>query len=114
MLSPPAHQGPELPDALAHGELGIERGIGILKDDLHLALQAPQGLALELGQVLAVEDDASAARPDHAQHGVARGRLAAAALADERVGLSGLDRKADAVDGSNGADASPQQAAAAP
>ena len=44
---------------LAHGHAGVERGIGILEDDLDLAAQLLQALAGDPGQVFPGEDDAA-------------------------------------------------------
>ena len=42
-----------LADDLAHGHARIERGEGILKDDLHLAPAQPHGFVAQAGEIVA-------------------------------------------------------------
>src|SRR5581483_5518738 len=85
----------DLPDRHAR----IERGVGILEDDLRLLAERAQLIVVEGKQVAALETDAAGIRLDQAQHQPADGGLAAAGLADQRQRLAGIDVEADAVDG---------------
>ncbi len=51
--------GERFADDLLDRHAGIERGIRILKDDLHLAAQGPERALIHRGEIAAVEDDAS-------------------------------------------------------
>ena len=62
---------------------GIERGIGILEDDLHVAAPAAQRRRRQAPQVLAVETDRAGCRLDQAQHEPAESGLAAAGFSDD-------------------------------
>ena len=61
-------------------------------------------LALDVGDLLALELDRAAGRVEQPQQQAAGGRLAAAGLADEAERLAALDVERDAVDGVHGAD----------
>jgi len=76
----------------------VERPIGVLEDDLHLAPQGPHLPPREAEDVAAPEADRTGIGIDEAQHQPARGRFAAAALADECQRLSGREAEIDAVD----------------
>ncbi len=76
----------------------VQRRVRVLEDDLRLAPERQQRAGRQRGDVLAVEDDASAGRLDGAQHEAAGRRLAAPALAHQPERLARLDREADAVD----------------
>ena len=84
---------------LADGHPRIERGVGILKDDLRLAAEAAELLGIHRQQIAAFEADAAGVGLDQPQHQPAHRRLAAAGLADQRQRLAGLDNKTHAVDG---------------
>src|SRR5215216_7296752 len=62
--------------------------------------------AIELGQILTLEDDFAVGRLVELQDRPAGGRLAATGLADETQRLSGFDIERDAVHGLNRADLS--------
>src|SRR6185437_10602370 len=83
---------------LADRHAGVERGVGILEDDLRLAPEATQLVRIEGQQVAPVEANASRIWLDQPQHQPAHGRLAAAGLADQPQRLAALDRKANAID----------------
>ncbi len=45
-----------LADALADGQARVKRGVGVLKDDLHVAAHLLQVAAIQVKDVLAVEE----------------------------------------------------------
>ena len=78
-----------LGDDVADGHARIERGVRVLKDDLHLFAQAAQLVAAQVHDVAAVEDDlarwsAGSSRRTHA----AGGRLARTGFADQAERLA--------------------------
>src|SRR5262249_45938601 len=91
-----------LADDGADAHARVERGIGVLKDDLDVASQRAQFLAVERQHVLAVKPDLARCRLDEAEHAATGGGLAATGLADESERLARLDVKIDAVDRMDG------------
>ena len=89
---------------LAHGHARIERGVGVLEDDLHVPAQPAQRVLVEVGDLLALEAHRARGRVHQAQHQPAGGRLAAAGFADQRQRLAAGDLEADVVDGAHQAD----------
>ncbi len=83
---------------------GVQRTQRVLEDHLQPAADAAQFLAGQLGQVRAVEDDGPLGDVHQPQHGPPEGGLAAAGLADQAVGLAGLDLQGDPVHGVDVAD----------
>jgi hypothetical protein len=64
----------------SHPHAWIERGVGVLENDLHLAAQVAHLAPPQRGKIAAVEDDAAAGRFDQAQdqpseRGLARARF---------------------------------------
>ena len=92
-----------LADDVANRHAGVERRVGVLEDHLHLAPHLAQLLALQLAQVLAIEEHLAAGGAIELQDGAAGGRLAAARFADQAQGLAALDRKVQPVNGAYGA-----------
>src|SRR5919108_758423 len=86
--------GDDVPDRHA----GVERGVRVLEDDLHLAPHAPEILALQRGELLAHEAHGAGRRADELEDRVAGGRLPRAGLAHEAERLALGDLEADAVD----------------
>src|SRR4029077_5279779 len=93
-----------LADDRRHREPRIERRIGVLEDDLHVAAQSPQRLAVEAGDIGALEPDLAGTGLDQPQDAAAGRRLAAARLAHQPERLAGGDVKAHAVDGMDALD----------
>ena len=89
---------------LAHGHARIERGVGILEDDLHVPAQPAQRILAEVGDFLALEAHGARRRVHQAQHQTSGGRLAAARLADQRQRLAAGDLEAHVFDGAHEAD----------
>src|SRR5581483_5848208 len=87
-----------LRDDLADGHAGIERGVGILEDHLHLLAHADHRLAVEPGEVHALEADLAGRRLVETQHQAAERGFAAARLADQPQRLAGLDVDGHVVD----------------
>ena len=90
----------------------IQRRIGILKHDLHVAPRLAQARPRELQDVLAAKRDVARRRFDQPQDAAPGRRLAAAGFADEAEGLAFLDRERHVVDGADDG-AVPQPSAAA-
>ena len=87
-----------LADDRADRHARVERGVGILEDDLHVAAQRAQRLAVERDDALAFEPHLARGRLDEPQDAAPGGRLAAAGFADEPQRLAGADLEADTVD----------------
>ena len=99
-LSPVAHavdrqrRADDLPNPLPR----VERGIGVLEDDLQLAPHGAHAAAGERRDVLPVEDDAAVSQREEADEGAAEGRLAAAGFPDQAKCLALLNLEGDVVD----------------
>src|SRR5205807_2043413 len=85
-------------DDRADGHARVERSVGILEDDLHVAAQRAQRAAGQGGDVLAVEPDLAGGRLDQPQDAAPGGRFAATRFADEAQGLAGIDLEARPID----------------
>ena len=77
----------------------VERGEGVLKNDLHVTPHFAQRLRVHGGDVLAIESHLAIAGLDQAQDATARGGLAATGLAHHAQGFPGSNAEADAVHG---------------
>ncbi len=100
-----------LADLLADGQAPVERGERILEDHLHAGAGAPSGRLMRQRQRRAVEGDRTGIRGLEADQETARGRLAAARLADQAEGFAATDRQRDAVDRMDGAGPAEEAAA---
>ena len=69
-------------DNCAHAHPGIQRRIGILKDQLHLAPQMAQLRTRKRGQVTAVEEHAASRRLEELENQSSQRRFAGAGFAD--------------------------------
>ena len=87
----------DLPDPLAR----VQRGVGILKDHLHLTPQRPHPPPREAGDLPTLEADRARSWLQQLQHGAAERRLAAARLADQAQRLAPADGEADVIDRSH-------------
>ena len=92
----PAAQDREDAVCLEDRVVGAER---VLEDALHVAVVRLEPAAAERGDVDAVEGDRPAGHPEQPEDHLPDGRLAAAALADERHDLARSDLEADVADG---------------
>ncbi len=87
-----------LPDNVPHGHPGVEGGIGVLEDDLHLTakllqLPSPQGGHIDLIAV-PLEEDLAPSWLNQPEDRAAASRLAAAGLPDQPQGLPLFDIEA--------------------
>ena len=73
-----------------NGHARVERGVGVLEDDLHAAAQVAHGGGGG-GEGLALEDDNAGGGFDQAQQYAGDGGLAAAGFADQAERFAGLD-----------------------
>src|SRR5208282_6462279 len=87
-----------LADDVADSEARVERGVGVLEHHLELAPVGPHLAARQRIDALAVDADLARGRVEQFEDRLARGRLAAPALADEAQGLTRADVEGDAVD----------------
>ncbi len=69
----------------------VERAVGVLEDDLHVAADGPQLRGPQVGDVVAVEHDAAGRRLEQPQDRAAGRGLAAAAFADEAERFAWFD-----------------------
>jgi hypothetical protein len=100
-----------LADDVGHGHARVERAVGVLEDDLHVAPHAAQGLALELEDGLAVEADLAGGGLEQPEDRAPGGGLAAAGLAHQAEGLAAVDGEGDVVHGAHVADDAREEAA---
>ena len=75
----PQHLG----DGVVYRHTGVERGIGVLEDHLHLGAEPAERIALHVGDVRAVEADGAAGGLIQPENGAGQGGLAAARLAHQ-------------------------------
>ena len=90
-----------LADDRPHAHPRIQRGVGVLKDELHPAAQGAQLASTERGEIAALEHYAAGGRLEQAKNEAAESRFARAGLADEAQGLAAFNLQIDAVDGSD-------------
>ena len=89
----------------------VERSERVLEDDLHPATQRAHVVGIDIGELVAVEDDPAVRGRGQLDDGPAEGGLAAAGLTDERERLAAVDLEVDAVDRVDRADLAPQDPA---
>ncbi len=82
----------------ANGDARIERAVGVLENNLHVAAHLAQTLAGHLRDFLTLELDRSRGRFDEAKNRAACGRLAAARLADQAQRLAAPNGKRHVID----------------
>ncbi len=87
-----------LGDDVAHGHARVQRRIGVLEDDLHVAAQRLEFVGAQIEDILPVEEDRARIRRNQAQDRPRHGGLATAGLADQPEGLAFLDRETDVID----------------
>ena len=92
------------------GHARIERGEGVLENDLHVAPHRAQVSAAKAQHVLPVEHDLARAGFDEAQDAASCGRLAAARFTNQSQGFAAIDGEGHAVHRMNTPDLSRQQA----
>ena len=89
-------------DDLARPHARVQRRVGILKDDLHVAPRGAQPFGGEREHVLAVEPHRPARRFDQPEQAAAGRGLAAARLANQPERLALVDAEAHIVNGRHG------------
>ena len=89
--------GDDLPDPHAR----VQGAVRILEHDAYVAPEAPEVGTARPGDVLTVEVDRPARRPDQSDEGSGERRLAAPRLADEAERLPTVDHEVDTVDGAH-------------
>ena len=70
-----------LGDQLLHTHTGVQAGIGILKDHLHIAAHLGQLVGTAMADVFSVKEDRAGGRFVKPQHGASQGGLSAAGFA---------------------------------
>ena len=90
------HHG--LAQNLANGHPGIERGVGILEDHLHLPPEIMQAAPVQMCHILSVDADIPGSGFVDAHNGPAQGGLAAPGFADQAKGFAGFNGEGDIVD----------------
>ena len=90
-----------LGDDVFDPEAGIERGEGILKDDLHIAAQAAHFTGAGGEQVAAFETDAARSRLDQAQQQASERAFARTRFADQAESFAGVNVERNIVDGAH-------------
>src|SRR5215813_14652190 len=80
-----------LSDDRAHRHPRIQGGVGVLKNDLHVTAEMPEGPLVQRGDFLVVEDDLARRGLNEAQNAAAGGRLAAAGLTHQAQRLPPLN-----------------------
>ncbi len=90
--------GEGLGEDVADGHARIERGVGILEDDLHAAAEGAHGGGGGGRQRVAFEEDFAGGGFDEAEQHAGDGALAGAGFADQAEGFAGCDGEGDVVD----------------
>ncbi len=80
---------------------GIERGVGILEDDLHLAQLVARALACAAAKFLAIEDDLADGGRQDAGNGAGERRLSATGFADDAEIAALFHLEAHMLDGAH-------------
>src|SRR5438270_379135 len=81
-----------------HAHPRVERGEGVLEDDLHVAAEAAELTAAGCEHVLAVEGDGTGSGLYEAENHTSEGGLAAAGFANQSQRFALRDIERDAVD----------------
>ena len=87
---------------LLDGHAGVQGGVGVLEDHLHLATVRQRILTLEMIDTLTVVVDLAGAGRQQAHHGSGHGRLATAGFAHHAQGLALLHFQIHAIDSVHG------------
>ena len=86
-----------LGDDLRHRQPGVDAGIGVLEDDLHLGAVGPHLLFAAFGDVLPLEEDLPGRGLDEPQDGPPQGGFSAAGLPHHTQGVPLVDAETDVV-----------------
>ena len=90
-----------LGDDFFHAHARVERGKGVLKDDLHVAAETAELTAVGCEYVLAVEGDGAGSGLDEAENHASQSGLTAARFADKAECFSLSDVERDTVHSAN-------------
>src|SRR6478609_5231204 len=85
-------------DDAAGGQPGVERGVRVLKDDLHALAPRTHLLAAKAGDVVTIEAHSALGRFDQRQYQPADGRFAGAGCTDEAQCLAWVQGEAYPMD----------------
>ena len=96
-----AMDDPRFGHDVAGPEAWVDRGEGILVDELHVSAHRPQGRTFERHEVLAAEGGLPGIRFNEPQQDPPGGRLARARLTHQSVRLAGLERDRDILHGAH-------------
>ena len=97
LLGAHAVNGHGLGDDLTNRHTRIQRSIGILENELHLAAHVLDLMLAHLRNVFALEEHLAGRRLGEAHDGAARRGLTATGLANQTEGLARIDLKRDVV-----------------
>ena len=99
-----------LADDAADGHAGVQRGVRVLEDYLHVAPHGEHPLSVVAEDVLALEEYLALGGLQQPQHEPRQRALAATRLPNEAKGLAAPDGQVHAVDGLHVPDGAPQDA----
>ncbi|EAU65581.1 conserved hypothetical protein [Stigmatella aurantiaca DW4/3-1] len=104
--------GERLANEVSNRQPGVQRGVGILEDELHAPAKGTQPSGLQACQLLPLEADGTGRWLDEPQQGTPQGALATAALPHQSERLTAHHIEAHAVHGLHRAANAPQQPSA--
>ena len=85
-------------DDTSNCHTGVQRGVWILKDDLHFSTQSAHITFIERRDALSFERDFTCCRLDQAKNGPSCGRLPTAAFPNQAQRFPSVESEADVVD----------------
>ena len=88
-----------LRDDVFHGHARVERGIGVLEDDLHLLAALLEGCGVHFGDVPAVKVNLALSRFEKMQDGAPKRAFSAPGFTDDAECMTAFNGKIDIVDG---------------
>src|ERR1700756_6047901 len=90
-----------LGDVVFHAKTGIERGEGVLEDDLQVASQFAHLAAADAYQIPAIVNNGSRCGLDQTKNEAAEGALARAGFAHQPQRFAGVNLQRNIIDGAN-------------
>lgn len=87
-----------LGDDVFYSATGVERGEGILKDDLHIASELPHFTAADADEIVALVKNRSGGGFDEAQDQSAERALPGAGFANESERFAGMNLERNVID----------------
>ena len=97
LLGAHAMNGHGLGDDLTDGHTRVERSIGVLEDELHLATHVLDLVLAHLGNVFALEEHLTGSRLGQTHDSAASGGLTATRLTNQTKGLARINLKRDVI-----------------